>query len=235
MSENRTSGKTLKDEMPSEDEDFLELNDEALPEETDDDDIILLLDESSSEVEIDTPDDDILELTDETPVSGVNGLGVPDSSPEEDEDFPASSTGPVPSDDHDADMQDILFLLEDEKADSGNAFAPEEKSPPVRARDLLENGFKLGDDLDAAIDQDGLSDTEMSGPAGMTLEYEPGENTAEALPVSDAQLAAAIERVIERKLGDKIEHLLFTAIEKAVANEIRQLKRLLADGSPESE
>lgn len=234
MSEDRTSGKTLKDEMPSEDEDVLELNDEALPEETDDD-IILLLDESSSGMEIDTPDDDILELTDETPASGVSGLVLPDPSPEADEDFPASPAGPVPFDHHDADMQDLLLLLEDEKADSGNAFAPEEKSPTVRARDLLENGFKLGDDLDAAIDKDVFSDTEMSGPSGITLVCVPGENTAEALPVSETQLDAAIERVIERKLGDKIEHFLFTAIEKAVANEIRQLKRLLAGGSPESD
>ena len=47
--------------------------------------------------------------------------------------------------------------------------------------------------------------------------------------ISQKDLEAAIERVVETKLAAKIDALLTQAIEKAVTTEIDRLKRLLTD------
>jgi len=49
----------------------------------------------------------------------------------------------------------------------------------------------------------------------------------ERVSVSTEQLEAALERVIERKLGGTLESMVLQAVETAVANEIQRLKTLL--------
>ncbi len=51
----------------------------------------------------------------------------------------------------------------------------------------------------------------------------------ESLAISEAQLNAAVEQVIERKFSAQIETMIGQAIEKVVSQEIGKLKRLLLD------
>jgi hypothetical protein len=52
---------------------------------------------------------------------------------------------------------------------------------------------------------------------------------AESIPLSDEQIDAALERVIERRLGSTLESVVMRAVESAVAIEIQRLKRLLLE------
>ncbi len=52
---------------------------------------------------------------------------------------------------------------------------------------------------------------------------------ADRVSLSDEQIGAALERVIERRLGSTLESLVLRAVETAVANEIQRLKTLLLD------
>ena len=54
--------------------------------------------------------------------------------------------------------------------------------------------------------------------------------TTEAPPVTDEQVVAALERVIEKVYGDRIEALLLETIEKTVSREIEKIRNaLMAD------
>ena len=55
---------------------------------------------------------------------------------------------------------------------------------------------------------------------------------AESISLSNEQIDAALERVIERRLGSTLESVVLRAVETAVADEIQRLKSLLTeDGS----
>jgi hypothetical protein len=53
--------------------------------------------------------------------------------------------------------------------------------------------------------------------------------SAESLSLSAEQIDAAVERVIERRLGGSLESIVLRAVETAVANEIQRLKALLLE------
>ena len=50
-----------------------------------------------------------------------------------------------------------------------------------------------------------------------------------SLALSDEQIDAAVERVIERRLGGTLESIVLRAIETAVSAEIQRLKTLLLE------
>jgi len=52
---------------------------------------------------------------------------------------------------------------------------------------------------------------------------------AESISLSEEQIHAALERVIERRLGSTLESVVLRAVESAVANEIQRLKSLLLE------
>ncbi|MCF8110192.1 MAG: hypothetical protein K9J85_01760 [Desulfobacteraceae bacterium] len=56
---------------------------------------------------------------------------------------------------------------------------------------------------------------------------EPIEPESEKIPVTDQQLEAAIERVVERKYGERIEALIDEVIRHKVTEEIETLKNLI--------
>jgi hypothetical protein len=63
----------------------------------------------------------------------------------------------------------------------------------------------------------------------MTVQDETAADKAPSFEIPQGDLEAAIERVIESKLAEKIDGLLNSAIEKAVTVEIDRLKRMLTD------
>ena len=106
--------------------------------------------------------------------------------------------------------------------------------PIQHAKDLVQDGFELGEALDLAIDNQLVVTHDLVSPLGpgMDAPFEkarPGHSDSGVPSVSSEQLEAAIERVIDRMLWGKMDHLLATAVENAVTREISRLKRLLSD------
>ncbi|MFN2435995.1 MAG: hypothetical protein ABR513_02810 [Desulfotignum sp.] len=50
---------------------------------------------------------------------------------------------------------------------------------------------------------------------------------SEDVSVSEAQMASALERVIEKKFAEKIEPLLFETMERVILQEIQKIKTTL--------
>jgi hypothetical protein len=75
-----------------------------------------------------------------------------------------------------------------------------------------------------------LATSPPSPPAQPPTPEEPP--ITESISLSDEQIDAALERVIERRLGSTLESVVLRAVETAVADEIQRLKSLLTeDGS----
>jgi hypothetical protein len=55
----------------------------------------------------------------------------------------------------------------------------------------------------------------------------PEEDLPDMVPMSTQQLETALERVIERKFAEKIEPMLFEAMERVIAREIKKIKESL--------
>jgi hypothetical protein len=55
---------------------------------------------------------------------------------------------------------------------------------------------------------------------------------AESLALSAEQIDAAVERILERRLGASLEAIVLRAVETAVSNEIQRLKALLLEEDP---
>jgi hypothetical protein len=118
---------------------------------------------------------------------------------------------------------------------------PAAPKPLQHARDLVQDGFELGEALDLAIDKQLVADNDLVAALGLELGLEeppektgPGHFDTGVPSVSAEQLEAAIERVMDRMLGEKIDRLLATAIENAVTREIQRLKRLLSEVLPDN-
>lgn len=95
--------------------------------------------------------------------------------------------------------------------------------------DLLEEPSVLDDELgeEAAIDQ-ALSD-DFVDSLGMDLDSKEdvSEDLLKSEKVSDAQMEAALERVIKKMFYEKIDGILVEVIEKTVTREIERLKSIL--------
>jgi len=97
--------------------------------------------------------------------------------------------------------------------------------------DLLEEPSELNDELDeeASFDQD-LSDDFIDS---MGMELDAKEDVSEDLldteKVSDAQMEAALERVIKKMFYEKIDGILVEVIEKTVTRELERLKSILLE------
>ena len=95
--------------------------------------------------------------------------------------------------------------------------------------DLLEEPRVLDDEFgkEVAVDQ-ALSD-DFVDSLGMEFESkeEVPEDSLESEKVSDAQMEAALERVIKKMFYEKIDGILVEVIEKTVTREIERLKSIL--------
>jgi hypothetical protein len=76
-------------------------------------------------------------------------------------------------------------------------------------------GLKIEDGI---VEPGGISD-----PVGLDL----GQGESEKISVSAKQLEDAIERVVQKMLGEKIDGILIKVIERAVSQEIIRLKNIL--------
>ena len=83
--------------------------------------------------------------------------------------------------------------------------------------DLTEIVGDDREDLDLDIEAEG--DQEDSEPVASL--------NVEDLDVTEEQVMAALERVIEKKFADKIETLLFEVLERVIQNEVAEIKESL--------
>jgi len=67
----------------------------------------------------------------------------------------------------------------------------------------------------------------LSGDISEIAELDLGRGESEKIPVSEKQLEEAIERVVQKMLGEKIDGILYKVIERAVSQEIIRLKNIL--------
>ena len=102
---------------------------------------------------------------------------------------------------------------------------------------LLEETSDFDDELgeEVAFDQD-ISD-DFVDSLGMELgsKEDVSENFLDAEKVSDAQIEAALERVIKKMFYEKIDSILVEVTEKTVTRELEKLKSILLQDAAENE
>lgn len=139
--------------------------------------------------------------------------------------------------------EDTIIELADIVKEDDNVSALEDV---IELIDIVEDG---GSDLDLDIvKEDNLQDKlsfdqelelEIDGPDSIEPDLikpdefiEPGaiaevEVDVQDFSVSQEQLEAALERVIEKKFADKIENILFEVMEKVIEKEITEIRDCL--------
>ena len=230
--------------QPENSDAIIELTDVVAMPETTDDDIIELTDV----VALDAGDDDgVIELTDvvqpppsEEPIIDLtevvlsadsDGDNAVETRPEEPEEVPSaasveeSTSGELAFAEMELDIED---RTDDELFDSMGMNLEADLLPS--SEDSSELDFNLStQELSDAID---LLDAELAEEPPQP----PAVDEAAVQPaamVGQEQLEAALESVIKKMVGDKIDHLLNDAIEKSVSAEIARLKEQLLGDHPE--
>jgi hypothetical protein len=223
---------------------IIELTDVVAMPETTDDDIIELTDV----VALDAGDDDgVIELTDvvqpppsEEPIIDLTEVvlsadsdgddAAVETRPEESEEVPAASveestSGELAFAEIELDIED---RTDDELFDSMEMNLEADLLPS--SDDSSELDFNLStQELSDAIDllDAKLAEEPPQPPAVDEADIQP------AAMIGQDQLEAALESVIKKMVGDKIDHLLNDAIEKSVSAEIARLKEQLLGDHPE--
>ena len=248
MAETEKDLLTLSDEVSSASEeaddidDILDLDDEAMLMEETDADVVTLSDEVTSVAEeadnfldLGTVESLLAETGQESAAVSGNTSASRISNKNQ---FDMSELPTSLSDDYD--INELPTLLSEDLSETDTVLGEGASKGVQHAKDLVQDGFELGEALDAVIDKEIVADNDLVAALGLGLEYEPAAEARtdrfdSGVPsVSSAQLEAAIERVMDRMLGRKIDQLLATAIEKAVTHEIKRLKRLLSETLPDS-
>ena len=95
--------------------------------------------------------------------------------------------------------------------------------------ELLEEPGILDDELGQEVAADQASGDDFVDSLGMELDSKEdiSEDVLESEKVSDAQMEAALERVIKKMFSEKIDGILVEVIEKTVTREIERLKSIL--------
>jgi len=126
----------------------------------------------------------------------------------------------------------------DEKIVELTDLADKEKAPLpqediIELTDIVEDQggvleLETPSDDTADLSKDPVEILEMDDPVDV-VEVEPyaAEQPAQELSVTQEQLEAALERVIEKKFGDKIDILLNDGMEKVIKKEIIEIKEQL--------
>ncbi len=225
------------------DEDILELTDivdpdelqvGALTEDRDDDDILELTDivdpaeleaapaqpapQASGRIE-GLGDQGAGQATDESPLEAQ----PPDIQPlpeepgqEQTEPADAISIGAIPPFEDEGPHENSVIQL----SDVLNQSAPKEERVPIEQ-------IKVGAEEELAQQSISLEAELTADSLGMDLEKEAWE---EDKTVTDREIEAAVERIIQTKYTETIERLIAKAVEKAVTREIENIKRAMLDG-----
>ena len=194
----------------------------AVLEARDDDQILELTDRlDMAELQTDAPaeepvDEEILELTDIF-------------NPAEIEDAPAHEAPAVPEHAVDAIPIGTIPPLEDDHGNQESVIRLSEvlnHSLPEDERLPIEQ-IKMGAEEELAKQTISLEAEDTANALGLDLEKDTLE---EGKPLTDREIEAAVERIIQTKYAETIEQLIAKAVEKAVTREIENIKRAMLDG-----
>jgi hypothetical protein len=103
--------------------------------------------------------------------------------------------------------------------------------------DLLEETSDFDDELGEEVAFDQAINDDFVDSLGMELDSKEdvSENLLDAERVSDAQMEAALERVIKKMFYEKIDSILVEVTEKTVTRELGKLKSILLQDAAENE
>ena len=203
MTDNNDPDKKIEGAESTEDEEIIELKEETSDMSQDDEEIIDLLDD------VDEPDaedikEDIVAEEAEAEEEIITLTEAMSDTPQEIEEIGE----PIP----------VTVDISQEAEDITNLEG-----------DLLEETSDFDDELgkEVAFDQ-ALSD-DFVDSLGMELDSKEdvSEDLLDAKKVSDAQMEAALERVIKKMFYEKIDGILVEVIEKTVTRELERLKSVL--------
>jgi hypothetical protein len=221
MTSNTDPDKKTEGAESTEDEEIIELKEEAADMSQDDEEII-----------------DLLEATDEPDVEGIK-QGVVAQEPESAQDpeiieIEEETFNVLQNDEEVIDLLEVADTpqeIEEIGEPIHTTAKPSEEAEDLADlhADLLEKPGVLDDELgrEVAADQD-LSD-DFVDSLGMELDSKEdiSEDVLEPEKVSEVQMEAALERVIKKMFYEKIDGILVEVIEKTVTREIERLKNVL--------
>ena len=99
---------------------------------------------------------------------------------------------------------------------------------------LSDDTFSEDEIPDGSFDDNAIELTDMEEVSDIEMDIEDIESDdpvqddlPEEMPVSQEQIEAALERVIEKKFAQKIEPLLFDTMERVILQEIQKIKTAL--------
>ena len=203
MTDNNDPDKKIEGVESTEDEEIIELKEEAIDMSQDDEEIIDLL-EAADEPDVEDEKEGVVAQEVESPKEIITLTEAMSDTPQEIEEIGEPIHTTVNTSQEAEDLTDL------------NA-------------DLLEEPSVLDDELgeEASIDQ-ALSD-DFVDSLGMELDSKEdvSEDLLKSEKVSDAQMEAALERVIKKMFYEKIDGILVEVIEKTVTREIERLKSIL--------
>jgi hypothetical protein len=103
--------------------------------------------------------------------------------------------------------------------------------------DLLEETSDFDDELGEEVAFDQAISDDFVDSLGMELDSKEdvSENLLDVEKVSDAQMEAALERVIKKMFYEKIDSILVEVTEKTVTRELKKLKSILLQDAAENE
>jgi hypothetical protein len=211
MTDNNDPDKKIEGVESTEDEEIIELKEEAIDMSQDDEEIIDLL-EAADEPDVEDEKEGVVAQEVESSKEIITLTEAMSDTPQEIEEIGEPIHITVNTSQEAEDLTDL------------NA-------------DLLEEPSVLDDELgeEASIDQ-ALSD-DFVDSLGMELDSKEdvSEDLLKSEKVSDAQMEAALERVIKKMFYEKIDGILVEVIEKTVKREIERLKNILLEEESGSE
>ncbi|OEU63356.1 MAG: hypothetical protein BA867_03660 [Desulfobacterales bacterium S5133MH16] len=203
MTDNNDPDKKIEGVESTEDEEIIELKEEAIDMAQDDEEIIDLL-EATDEPDVEDEKEGVVAQEVESSKEIITLTEAMSDTPQEIEEIGEPIHITVNTSQEAEDLTDL------------NA-------------DLLEEPSVLDDELgeEPSIDQ-ALSD-DFVDSLGMELDSKEdvSEDLLKSEKVSDAQMEAALERVIKKMFYEKIDGILVEVIEKTVTREIERLKSIL--------
>jgi hypothetical protein len=189
----------------------------AVLEARDDDQILELTDRlDMAELQTDAPteepvDEEILELTDI-----FNPAEIEDAPAHEAPAVPEHAVDAIPPlEDHPRNQESVIRLSE-----VLSHSLPEDERLPIEQ-------IKMGAEEELAKQTISLEAEDTASALGLDLEK---DNMEEGKPLTDREIEAAVERIIQTKYAETIEQLIAKAVEKAVTREIENIKRAMLDG-----
>jgi hypothetical protein len=252
MTSNNDPDKKTEKVESTEDEEIIELKEEAIDMSQDDEEIIDLL-EAADEPDVDVitegivaqepesaQDPEIIELEEETFDVSQDDEEIIDLLEAADEPDVEDEKQGVIAQEVESSEEIITFTEEmsdtpQEIEEIGEPFhitvdtSQEEENLADLTTDLLEEPGVLNDEFGQEVAADQALSDDFVDSLGMQLDSKEdiSEDVLESEKVSDAQMEAALERVIKKMFYEKIDGILVEVIEKTVTREIERLKSIL--------